>query len=136
MPSTTITSPLSLHDALPIFATADVESLPYAAGTFDVVLSTVMLHHLSNDARLKCIGEVRRVLKPGGRFVALDFGGAAAERRTRRSEEHTSELQSLRHLVCRLPPSPPLFPYTTLFRSLQPRTWRACPTPQAPLTWS
>src|SRR5262245_60309653 len=36
-----------------------------------------------------------------------------------RSEEHTSELQSLRHLVCRLllPPRPPLFPYTTRFRS-------------------
>src|ERR1035441_8533895 len=42
-----------------------------------------------------------------------------------RSEEHTSELQSLRHLVCRLllemrrrPPRSTLFPYTTLFRSL------------------
>src|SRR5207253_677229 len=38
-----------------------------------------------------------------------------------RSEEHTSELQSRGHLVCRLlllrPPSSPLFPYTTLFRS-------------------
>src|SRR5262245_16671398 len=38
-----------------------------------------------------------------------------------RSEEHTSELQSLRHLVCRLllprPPRSTLFPYTTLFRS-------------------
>src|SRR5262245_9868232 len=38
-----------------------------------------------------------------------------------RSEEHTSELQSLRHLVCRLllvhPPASTLFPYTTLFRS-------------------
>src|SRR5262245_36208163 len=33
-----------------------------------------------------------------------------------RSEEHTSELQSLRHLVCR-PPISTLFPYTTLFRS-------------------
>src|ERR1035441_2997124 len=32
-----------------------------------------------------------------------------------RSEEHTSELQSLRHLVCRS--RAPLFPYTTLFRS-------------------
>src|SRR5262245_59448646 len=31
-----------------------------------------------------------------------------------RSEEHTSELQSLRHLVC---PRTPPFPYTTLFRS-------------------
>src|SRR5437899_3833795 len=39
-----------------------------------------------------------------------------------RSEEHTSELQSLRHLVCRLllppPSSSTLFPYTTLFRSI------------------
>src|SRR5262245_27400008 len=38
---------------------------------------------------------------------------------TLRSEEHTSELQSLRHLVCRLLRSlpSPLFPYPTLFRS-------------------
>jgi len=62
------------------FATADVENLPYAAGTFDVVLSTVMLHHLSEQARQKCIGEVRRVLKPGGRLLVLDFGGAATRR--------------------------------------------------------
>src|SRR4030042_57595 len=41
-----------------------------------------------------------------------------------RSEEHTSELQSRLHLVCRLlflmirrPPRSTLFPYTTLFRS-------------------
>src|SRR5262245_6017187 len=33
-----------------------------------------------------------------------------------RSEEHTSELQSLRHLVCR-PLRSTRFPYTTLFRS-------------------
>src|SRR5687767_7041443 len=33
-----------------------------------------------------------------------------------RSEEHTSELQSLAYLVCRLLSST-LFPYTTLFRS-------------------
>src|SRR4030042_1842288 len=44
--------------------------------------------------------------------------------RRSRSEEHTSELQSRLHLVCRLlflmirrPPRSTLFPYTTLFRS-------------------
>src|SRR5690625_4646325 len=37
-----------------------------------------------------------------------------------RSEEHTSELQSRGHLVCRLPPAP-VFPYRTLFRSHWPR---------------
>src|SRR5262245_12334198 len=41
-----------------------------------------------------------------------------------RSEEHTSELQSLRHLVCR-PPLSSSFPYTTLFRSVQRRVAEA-----------
>src|SRR5882724_10857133 len=53
------------------------------------------------------------------------FSGPRFSKYCFRSEEHTSELQSLRHLVCRLllekmrqPPSSTLFPYTTLFRSL------------------
>src|SRR5437762_838218 len=47
------------------------------------------------------------------------------EQRRRRSEEHTSELQSPMYLVCR-PPTALLLPYTTLFRS----PWSAarCPT--------
>src|SRR3990167_2082381 len=47
---------------------------------------------------------------------------------TRRSEEHTSELQSQSNLLCRLlflmirrPPRSTLFPSTTLFRSLHGR---------------
>src|SRR3990167_5677168 len=51
----------------------------------------------------------------------------------RRSEEHTSELQSQSNLVCRLfflmirrPPRSTLFPYTTLFRSsIQRRSMRS-----------
>src|SRR5690625_997904 len=46
---------------------------------------------------------------------------AAARQAGDRSEEHTSELQSRGHIVCRLlllsPRLSPLFPYTTLFRS-------------------
>src|SRR5258705_11894997 len=34
--------------------------------------------------------------------VAADGGGSCWRSRAPRSEEHTSELQSLRHLVCRL----------------------------------
>src|ERR1035441_4773614 len=53
---------------------------------------------------------------------ALHGPDPAHESQTR-SEEHTSELQSLRHLVCRLllgrPPRSTLFPYTTLFRSVR-----------------
>src|SRR5947208_338073 len=49
------------------------------------------------------------------------FGVFPRTRLKARSEEHTSELQSPDHLVCRLllppPQLPTLSPYTTLFRS-------------------
>jgi ubiquinone/menaquinone biosynthesis C-methylase UbiE len=50
-----------------------IESLPFADGRFDVVLSTFVLHHLPEDLKRAGFREIRRVLKPGGRFVALDF---------------------------------------------------------------
>src|SRR5687767_4531255 len=88
--------------------------------------------------------KVKRHRKSCKRAVVNSFG-AAATIRSARSEEHTSELQSLAYLVCRLllekkknityhhhhhpsnyqyifltiqrPPRSTLFPYTTLFRS-------------------
>lgn len=53
------------------------EALPFSDARFDVVLSTVMLHHLPRKLRQQGVGEMRRVLKPGGRLLAIDFGGAA-----------------------------------------------------------
>ena len=41
-----------------------------------------MLHHLPDDVRARCISEIRRVLKPGGRFLAIDFGGSAEQRKS------------------------------------------------------
>ena len=57
------------------FRTGVVEALPYPGAQFDVVLSTLMLHHLPRKAREACAHEIRRVLKPGGRVLAVDFGG-------------------------------------------------------------
>lgn len=50
-----------------------VEALPFPDCQFDAVLSTVMLHHLGRPARQQSAQEVRRVLKPGGRVLAVDF---------------------------------------------------------------
>lgn len=58
------------------FRNALVESMPFPDGQFDVVLSTLMLHHLPGKLRNQCAAEVRRVLKPGGRLLAIDFGTA------------------------------------------------------------
>ena len=64
------------------FENAFVESLPFPDATFDVVLSTTMLHHLPDKARRQCLREVRRVVKPAGRLLAVDFGGPVRERRS------------------------------------------------------
>ncbi len=53
-----------------------VEELPYPDGSFDRVLSTLMFHHLEDDAKDRMLAEVRRVLVPGGLLLLADFGGA------------------------------------------------------------
>ena len=61
--------------------TATAEGLPFLDGTFDLVLSTLMLHHLSEEGRQQAIQEIARVLRPGGRFLAVDIGGAPKGKR-------------------------------------------------------
>ena len=63
------------------FTTGVVEALPFPDASLDVVLSTMMLHHLPRAARAACAHEIRRVLKPGGRVLAVDFGRAAGGRK-------------------------------------------------------
>ncbi|WP_028478981.1 class I SAM-dependent methyltransferase [Nocardia sp. CNY236] len=53
-----------------------VQSLPYPDGTFDRVLSSLMLHHVDNDAKAAAASEILRVLRPGGRLHLVDVGGA------------------------------------------------------------
>src|SRR5438093_5236811 len=47
-------------------------------------------------------GCCQRIPKSGGAFSRRSKRGPGARRPSRRSEEHTSELQSLTNLVCRL----------------------------------
>lgn len=69
-----------------VFKEAFVQKLPFPDGQFDVVLTTVMLHHLPQTARQELAVEMRRVLKPGGRVLAIDFGGA--DRKKKRFLDH------------------------------------------------
>jgi ubiquinone/menaquinone biosynthesis C-methylase UbiE len=55
------------------FSTGVVEALAFTDRQFDAVLSTLMLHHLPREPRRRCMVEVHRVLKPGGRMLAVDF---------------------------------------------------------------
>ena len=50
------------------FAQSTAEELPFAQGTFDVVTALDLLEHTDDD--LKALGEIHRVCRPGGLFVA------------------------------------------------------------------
>lgn len=50
------------------------DNLSYPADTFDKVVSSLMLHHLTLPDKRRAFQEVFRVLKPGGSFHIADFG--------------------------------------------------------------
>lgn len=59
---------------LPIeFQVGVIEQLAFSDQTFDVVLSTLMMHHLPASLKRQGLAEIARVLKPGGRLIIADF---------------------------------------------------------------
>jgi ubiquinone/menaquinone biosynthesis C-methylase UbiE len=50
------------------------DALPYPDATFDRVLCSLMLHHLTYEQKLKTAQEVYRSLKAGGEFHVADWG--------------------------------------------------------------
>ena len=54
------------------YAVADAQAIPYPDASFDVVIANMMLYHVPDIAQ--ALREIRRVLKPGGRFFAATSG--------------------------------------------------------------
>lgn len=55
------------------FENAAAQALPFPDASFDLALGTMMLHHLGRAPRRELAAELRRVLKPGGRVLLVDF---------------------------------------------------------------
>lgn len=61
------------------FQNAAAQALPFSDSSFDVALGTIMLHHLGRSARHELAAELRRVVRPGGRVLLVDFARPAAK---------------------------------------------------------
>jgi ubiquinone/menaquinone biosynthesis C-methylase UbiE len=48
--------------------------LPYPDNSFDRVLSSLVIHHLTTDNKQRAIQEIYRILRPGGELHIVDFG--------------------------------------------------------------
>lgn len=54
---------------------ASATNLPFGNSAFNKAVSCLVFHHLpGEEGKLQAMGEVFRVLKPGGRFILADFG--------------------------------------------------------------
>lgn len=61
-----------LDNARFTFEVVDAQALPFADESIDAIIANHMLYHVPDLSR--ALAEIRRVLKPGGRFYASTFG--------------------------------------------------------------
>src|SRR5262245_33348769 len=126
--ATTRSRALSLHDALPISALSPASDVEPTRDSWQRPAYVMDELGITPGSSVADVGA-------GDGYFTMHLADRVGEKGAVyavdiRSEEHTSELQSLRHLVCRVlrarPLGAALFPYTTLFRSqrcLRHLTW-------------
>jgi len=55
------------------FQLGSIDNIPFPDSRFDAVMCSFMIFHMPDEVRRKGFAEIRRVLKPGGHLLILDF---------------------------------------------------------------
>jgi ubiquinone/menaquinone biosynthesis C-methylase UbiE len=79
------------------YRAVDAQCIPYPAGTFDLVLANHMLYHVPDQAQ--ALAEVRRVLRPGKRFVAATNGQSHMQELTKLVNEFDPAIYTMSNAV-------------------------------------
>ncbi|MDQ6971596.1 MAG: methyltransferase domain-containing protein, partial [Mariprofundaceae bacterium] len=51
----------------------NAESLSFADNSFDQIIVFFLFHEMPHDARLRCINEIARTLRPGGSLILTEY---------------------------------------------------------------
>lgn len=58
------------------FVKANAQKMPIDSNSIDVVVSSLIFHHLPTNIKKQAMREIHRILKRNGRFLLADFGKA------------------------------------------------------------
>ena len=54
------------------FSFYDGKTIPFETGSFDVIFTACVFHHIPPEDHVSLLAEIRRVLRPGGRFYLFE----------------------------------------------------------------
>lgn len=81
------------------FRVGVAQELDFPDGSFDVVTSTLAVHHFPGAVRAAAFAEMYRVIQPGGRLLVADFRPAGMMRGLHPTGNTTSNTGQLANLV-------------------------------------
>ncbi|AQZ65148.1 gamma-tocopherol methyltransferase @ delta-tocopherol methyltransferase [[Actinomadura] parvosata subsp. kistnae] len=55
------------------YVVGEGQDLPFPDGSFDLVVSSLAMHHMPREARPEALRQMFRVLRPGGRLLIAEF---------------------------------------------------------------